>query len=59
MSNWFDEHLIIDVIGGSDEDAQKLKNAIITMIECPEHGGAFDCTPFCKTCEGEQEIASA
>jgi hypothetical protein len=24
------------------------------MIECPEHGGGFDCTPFCKTCEGEQ-----
>ena len=55
MSNWFDEHLIIDVIGGSDEDAQKLKNAIITMIECPNHGGAFDCTPFCNLCEGRQE----
>ena len=24
------------------------------MIECPEHGGGFDCTPFCKTCGGEQ-----
>lgn len=24
-------------------------------VECPEHGGAFDCTPFCKTCEGNQE----
>lgn len=24
------------------------------MIECPEHGGGFDCTPFCKVCEGEQ-----
>jgi hypothetical protein len=24
------------------------------MVECPEHGGGFDCTPFCKTCEGEQ-----
>jgi hypothetical protein len=26
------------------------------MIECPNHGGAYDCTPFCPACEGEQEI---
>ena len=26
------------------------------MVECPEHGGAFDCTPFCAQCEGMQEI---
>lgn len=26
----------------------------LEMVECPEHGGGFDCTPFCKTCEGEQ-----
>lgn len=25
------------------------------MIECPNHDGAFDCTPFCELCEGEQE----
>lgn len=25
------------------------------VIECPMHGGAFDCTPFCANCEGEQE----
>ncbi len=25
-------------------------------MECPNHEGAFDCTPFCKICEGEQEI---
>ena len=24
------------------------------MVECPEHGGGFDCTPFCKVCEGNQ-----
>jgi hypothetical protein len=23
--------------------------------ECPNHGGAFDCNPFCSICEGEQE----
>ena len=23
--------------------------------ECPNHEGNFDCTPFCRICEGEQE----
>jgi hypothetical protein len=22
---------------------------------CPNHGGNFDCTPFCSICEGNQE----
>jgi hypothetical protein len=26
------------------------------MIECPNHGGNFDCTPFCERCGGEQEF---
>ena len=26
------------------------------MIDCPKHEGAYDCTPFCPLCEGEQEI---
>jgi hypothetical protein len=30
------------------------KNQDLEMVECPEHNGGFDCTPFCKTCEGEQ-----
>lgn len=21
---------------------------------CPNHGGAFDCSPFCELCEGKQ-----
>jgi len=25
-------------------------------MECPNHEGAFDCTPFCKVCEGAQEV---
>lgn len=25
------------------------------MTECPNHEGAFDCTPFCNVCEGNQE----
>lgn len=25
------------------------------MRECPNHGGSFDCTPFCNLCEGNQE----
>jgi hypothetical protein len=24
-------------------------------IECPNHEGSFDCTPFCNICAGEQE----
>lgn len=26
------------------------------IVECPNHGGAFDCTPFCGLCYGEQEF---
>lgn len=26
------------------------------MIDCPRHGGAYDCTPFCELCNGDQEI---
>lgn len=29
---------------------------MLTMIQCPNHAGAFDCSPFCKLCAGEQEI---
>ncbi len=29
-----------------------------TMKECPNHNGSFDCTPFCRICEGEQEYES-
>lgn len=25
------------------------------VSECPNHAGSFDCTPFCRICEGEQE----
>lgn len=25
---------------------------------CPNHGGSFDCNPFCRICEGEQEYES-
>ena len=32
---------------------------IVTMIkECPNHQGAFDCNPFCRICEGDQEYES-
>ena len=27
----------------------------MTMIVCPRHEGAYDCTPFCDVCEGNQE----
>ena len=27
-------------------------------MECPNHGGAFDCSPFCELCEGTQETTN-
>ena len=27
------------------------------ILVCPEHDGAFDCNPFCRICEGEQEFS--
>lgn len=24
-------------------------------VQCPNHNAAFDCTPFCRLCEGNQE----
>ena len=27
----------------------------VIIIPCPNHEGNWDCTPFCKICEGEQE----
>ena len=28
------------------------------MKECPNHQGSFDCNPFCRICEGNQEYES-
>ena len=25
-------------------------------VQCPNHEGNFDCTPFCRVCEGNQEV---
>ena len=27
----------------------------MTMTDCPNHAGNFDCNPFCPVCEGNQE----
>lgn len=29
-----------------------------TMTVCPNHNESFDCTPFCRICEGNQEYES-
>jgi len=29
------------------------------MVPCPKHEGAYDCTPFCEVCEGDQEVSAA
>jgi hypothetical protein len=31
------------------------RSIVVTMKECPNHEGSFDCNPFCNLCEGEQE----
>jgi hypothetical protein len=32
---------------------------IVTMMKvCPNHAGSFDCNPFCRICEGNQEYES-
>lgn len=31
-------------------------NAGPVMVECPRHAGAFDCSPFCELCSGENEL---
>ena len=30
---------------------------MVTLVglPCPNHEGAYDCTPFCAICEGNQE----
>ena len=33
----------------------ELKVELGQPVECPNHGGSFDCNPFCDLCEGEQE----
>jgi hypothetical protein len=37
------------------KELSKIVAEELAMIECPNHGGAFDCTPFCNLCEGNQE----
>ncbi len=34
------------------EDLEELAASMET--ECPNHGGGFDCNPFCAICEGNQ-----
>lgn len=41
------------------EDCQAYDLDSAPMVPCPNHGGAFDCTPFCELCEGNQEYAVA
>lgn len=39
------------------ERTRRIWQQINSAHPCPNHAGAFDCTPFCELCEGEQEIA--
>lgn len=37
------------------EQCQAYDLDTVGMVPCPNHDGAFDCTPFCEICAGEQE----
>lgn len=38
------------------EDCQAYDiDTIGELVTCPNHEGAYDCTPFCPTCSGNQE----
>jgi hypothetical protein len=39
----------------TSENFAALSEGTSTMAPCPNHEGAYDCTPFCPICEGEQE----
>jgi hypothetical protein len=39
-----------------EEGADRTMMEIVLTVPCPEHEGAFDCTPFCNVCSGEQEF---
>jgi hypothetical protein len=41
-----------------DEKNDWEKKMTATMTPCPNHEGAYDCTPFCEVCSGNQEIES-
>lgn len=34
-----------------------MNTLIDKTIECPNHEGSFDCNPFCRLCEGNQETS--
>lgn len=48
---------------GEDERTDDLTDAMLCRlcactherVECPRHEGNFDCNPFCRLCEGDQE----
>lgn len=34
----------------------ELSHACEIEEECPNHGGAYDCPPFCELCAGDQMV---
>lgn len=39
----------------NDEMACRICACTHERIECPTHEGNFDCNPFCRLCEGDQD----
>lgn len=43
-------------IGNWDVYCQECYHDVLSKMQpCPNHGGNFDCTPFCPLCGGNQE----
>jgi len=40
------------LVRGTNQEKEKTMNE--NWIDCPNHEGAYDCTPFCRICEGNQ-----
>ena len=54
----FHEHLPNDIwarqVAETFENYAHRVGKLRELVECPNHNGGYDCTPFCKICEGEQ-----
>jgi hypothetical protein len=34
-------------------------DCLVDLVPCPNHEGAYDCTPFCEICAGEQHYLAS
>jgi hypothetical protein len=44
-----------DYIDAAADPGDACTYCLVDVAPCPNHDGAYDCTPFCPICEGNQE----